>query len=225
MSEFIGPLQLSDIVVKRDDSKNPKWEGEGATHVRAKTGYQTPLGDSEHAKHIPYEEIAPGVEFSVWTNEKDREDGALIVIKAPHTVITTNEIDERRKCATPVQEIKGGVITREIPYAGDKGRVFGLFVANNKLFVYKFDEKNVYLPQQMIKLKGGDTMCWVASRSAEGQVTINEHTTPVWTKDTFKTIEEGSKADKLPQTFWDVYHQLLSGDEESKLIVEVGANK
>ena len=224
MSETVGPIRLSDVIVKRDDNENPKWEGGGRTHVRAKTGYQTPFGDSERARHMPYEEIAPGVEFSVWANEKDREDGALINIKAPYTVITTNEIDESRKCATPVQEIKEDVTTREIPYAGDRGKVFGLFVVDKKLFVYKFDNKSVYLPQQMIKLKGGDTMCWIASRGAEGEVKINEHTTPPWTKDTFKTIEEGDENDKLPSVFWETYHELLNGNEESELIVQVGTD-
>lgn len=222
MNETVGPIQISDVIVKRGTDKNPKWEGGGRTHVPAKTGYQTPNGDSDHARHMPYEEIAPGVEFSVWANEKDREDGALIKIKVPSAVIKTNEIDERRKCATPVQEIKEGVTTREIPYAGDMGRIFGLFVVDNKLFVYMFDKRNVYLPQQMIKLKGGDTMCWIASRSAEGEVQINEHTTPPWSKDTFKTIEEDSENDKLPQAFWNIYHQLLNGNEESELIIEVG---
>ena len=223
MNEHIkGPLQLSDVVIKRDSSNNPKWEGEGAAHIRAKTGYQTPLGDSEFANHLPYEEIAPGVKFSVWTNEKGREDGALISIEIPNKVLTTNEIDEKRKCATPVQQIKEGVITREIPYPGDLGSLFGLFVVDGELFVYKFDKNNVLLPSQMILLKGGDTMCWVASRNSEGHITINEHTTPSWTEDTFKTIEEGSDNDNLPKNFWGIYHQLLDGKEDSELIMQTG---
>jgi SAM-dependent methyltransferase len=147
--KFAGPIQLSDITVKRDDSNNPVWEGDGAAHVRAKTGYRTSLGDSEHVAYIPYEKIAPGVEFSVWTNEKGREDGALIKIEAPSKVVTTNEIDEKRKCSTPVQEINAGVTTREIPYPGDFGTVFGLFVVDGKLFVYKFDQKSIFSPQQI----------------------------------------------------------------------------
>jgi hypothetical protein len=222
MSESTRLLQLSDVLVKRGEGKNQRWEGGGRSHIPVKIGYNTPLSESEIVTYQPTERIAPGVEFSVWSGKEDREDGALITIKAPDSVVTTNEEDEEIKCATPVQQIKTGVTTREIPYTGDSGIVFGLFVVNNETFVYKFSNKTIS-PQPMIKLSGGDTMCWIASRNSTSEVKINEHTIPKWTENTFRTIKEGSDDDKLPGIFWETYHQLLNGNEKSKLIVEVEA--